>query len=279
MSDWTINRKISLAVHAAFVLIPVVAALLAGLTLWSWVLGSVWLAAPVILSLEGVAITGFLLKLWGIYSPLTKARHFVPWYSLGTLTYKTYLYIAAIHPHPDDQPWVLGSTAVVALLGGVIFVQSFRTIEELFIDPVTAAKEKIIEDMRPFLERAERYNKESEVVNEANLRIRRAEQERYEQWRTYQAALASPVALLKNGGAPHMQPPAPTSTNGTADEDAVQMTADGLTATPGPGGEPRCSVCSGPVTNSDRGIAARNKRPLICGMCRTTTQQKEDNNK
>ena len=122
MENWSKNRRISLALHGGYALVPFLAALVAAVRLWGFVFGDWFFAIPLIFSLEGVAVTGFVMKLRGIDSPFVPARHVMPVFSLLTLTYELYVFLLV--QHPDNLPVVYGFTAAIVLLFGSLFVST-----------------------------------------------------------------------------------------------------------------------------------------------------------
>lgn len=171
MTNWTTTRKWSFWVHLTYIVVPALAAIGAGFQLWSWVFGSWVFSVPLILCLEGVAALGFYFHLRRIDSPFVQARHFIPFYSVGTLGYELGAYLVGIHGYEIGIPFTLFVVAVF----GFLFVKSFGVLERLMIDPVEAAREKATELTQSILIPIEMHAARAEVFRDATVKIQAAE--------------------------------------------------------------------------------------------------------
>jgi hypothetical protein len=172
MRNWSTKRRVSFAVHAIYVLIPAVAAIIAALRLWDELFGSMWVAIPLILCVEGIALIGFVFKLMRVESPFVPARHFVPAFSLLTLSYELGRFLV------ERNGWEvgLGVTALVVAVFGTLFVKSFGVIEGLVIDPVTAAEEKAREQAGAIMVQVAEHSARAAVFRRFTEQLREAEQ-------------------------------------------------------------------------------------------------------
>lgn len=171
MKNWTGRRKVAFWTHLIYILIPALAALVAAVRLWTFIFGEWYFAVPLILCLEGVAAIGFWFHLTKVDSPFVKARHFIPFFSVGTLGYELGAYLVGKHG------WELGVPFTVFVVGvfGFLFIKSFGVLERLMIDPVQAAAEKATELTRAILIPVEEHNARAAVFREATLRLQAAD--------------------------------------------------------------------------------------------------------
>ena len=143
MKHWTTKRKASFIIHALIVLIPFAFSAVSSLLFWRGLFGSWLLAAPLVAVIDGLALLGLILAIVGIASPFQALRHLLPFVSIVPLGIE--LFQALAH----NGAWIAGGVAgLVTLILVLIAWQCFRTIERLFIDPVTAAKEKAREQLQ-----------------------------------------------------------------------------------------------------------------------------------
>lgn len=132
----TRKRKISLAVHIAFVSIPLVAGALAAVAMWYALFGSLWFAIPMVVVVEVLALAGLVLYIARIPSPFWTLRHLLPFISIVPLAYELYLLLAK-----NGFATAITATTVVASILIWVAHKCYRTIEDLFIDPAQAAEE------------------------------------------------------------------------------------------------------------------------------------------
>lgn len=144
MKHWTRKRKASLLVHAGFVTIPFTISTVSAYLFWYARFQTEWLAAPMVVVIDLLALTGLVLFIVGIESPFAWLRHLLPFVSVIPLGWELY---GLLIKHND--PLLSGAvTAFVTTVLAVIAWQCFRTIERLFIDPVEAARERARERVR-----------------------------------------------------------------------------------------------------------------------------------
>jgi hypothetical protein len=155
---WTKKRKISFWVHVGFVSIPFVASTAASFTFWSELFNSVYVAIPMVLSVEILALTGLLLFIMKIESPFVWLRHLLPFISVGPLVYELYKLLSHNGPIAASV-----FTAIIAGLSIFIARECFNTIENQFIDPIEQAKEKVREDLAPLVLQMEQYRERDSI--------------------------------------------------------------------------------------------------------------------
>lgn len=202
MEHWTRKRKASLVVHAGFVSVPFTISTASAYLFWYALFKTEWLAAPMVVVIDLLALTGLVLFIVGIESPFVTLRHLLPFVSVVPLGWELYSLLAK---HNDP----LLSGVVTAFVTGVLVViawSCFRTIERLFIDPVTAARERARERVRDL------------DLRLAELRVEE------------EAARGFVVGWLESRGGPHaeLQEPPQLPTGGAEEVDVIQPLPHGL---------------------------------------------------
>lgn len=139
-SLWDDRRRISFAVHLAFLSITIVSGFVAALMLWDGWFDS-WPAAIVaVTSVEVLSLTSLVLYIAKIEWPLASLRHIIPFLSILPLGYELHLFLDA---NPSNKGGWVPIVIPIAISIWFVFL-SFKLIhslEGLFIDPVTAARE------------------------------------------------------------------------------------------------------------------------------------------
>lgn len=142
MTDWTRKRQISLAVHTLIVIVPFLFATVSAWQFWDSLFHDAVIASGMIVVVDILALLGLALYISRIASPFQALRHALPFVSAVPLGIELYQALAT------NNPWVAGS---VALLATAIMVTvaalCFHTIEELFIEPLEAARERAQHDV------------------------------------------------------------------------------------------------------------------------------------
>jgi len=136
MNHWTFARKLSLVVHGTVVLIPLGFSTVSALFFWQRLFASWLLAVPMVAVIDVPALLGFALHIARIESPFVALRHALPVISIVPLGLELHALLA--HNGPVVA---LSTAALVTIILVVIAWQCYATIERLFIDPVTAARE------------------------------------------------------------------------------------------------------------------------------------------
>lgn len=142
MNHWTRKRKVSLLIHGFFVSVPFTLSTVSAVLFWHVMFDSWLLAGAMVAVLDVLALTGLVLYIARIPSPFVTMRHLLPFISIIPLGRELYLLLA----HNDLWlAWLL--TLVTTGVFVVVAWQCFRTIEALWIDPVSAAREQAREQV------------------------------------------------------------------------------------------------------------------------------------
>lgn len=142
MKDWTRQRRISFAVHLVFVAVPFLASSISALLLWQALFNSWWLAVPAVLVVDILALTGLVLTIARVPSPFQPLRHALPFVSIVPLGRELYLLLE----HNGLAIAVTVAVLAVTVLTAIAW-KCFDTIEQLFISPVEAARERAREQL------------------------------------------------------------------------------------------------------------------------------------
>lgn len=143
MTYWTNKRRASLAIHATVVLIPFGFSTGSALLFWQALFQSWLIAAPMVGVVDMLALLGLVLYLVRIESPFVALRHLLPFISVVPLGLELY----ALLEHNGAWVAVPATVVVIGVMVGVAW-QCFRTIEQLFVSPIEAAREKAREQVR-----------------------------------------------------------------------------------------------------------------------------------
>ena len=155
---WTNKRKVTFWVHVGFVSIPFTGSTIASFIFWGGLFNNAWLAVPLVLSIEMLALTGMILFILDIDSPFTWLRHTLPVISVGPLAYELYQLLS------HNGPIVAGIfTAIIAGLSIFIARECFVTIENQFVDPIAAAREKVREELSPIILQMTQYKERDSI--------------------------------------------------------------------------------------------------------------------
>lgn len=142
MKHWTRKRKLSLIIHGFFVSVPFVLSTLSAMLFWQTMFSNWALAAAMVAMLDILALTGLVLYIARIPSPFVTMRHLLPFISIIPLGRELYMLLA------HNDPWLAWTlTALTTAVFVVVAWQCFRTIEALWIDPVSAAREQAREQV------------------------------------------------------------------------------------------------------------------------------------
>lgn len=148
MQHWTRRRWASFIIHAVVVSIPLTFATISALFFWQSLFQSWLIASAMVACVDALAVLGLVLCIARIASPFQALRHFLPFVSVVPLGLELYTLLAA------HNVWYLA--AAVSVLTTVIMTliawRCYVTIERLFIDPVTAAREKMAANVQQLTE-------------------------------------------------------------------------------------------------------------------------------
>lgn len=137
MQNWTTRRRASLIIHALVVLIPFVFSAGSAVLFWYSLFRSWWVAGSLVTVIDGLALLGLVLFICRVPSPFQSLRHVLPFVSVVPLGYEL---LTALSAHNNVWLSAIVSGIVTAVMVAVAW-QCFRTIEQLFVDPLTAAME------------------------------------------------------------------------------------------------------------------------------------------
>jgi hypothetical protein len=137
MQNWTTRRRASLIIHALVVLIPFVFSAGSAVLFWYSLFRSWWVAGSLVTVIDGLALLGLVLFICRVPSPFQALRHVLPFVSVVPLGYEL---LTALSAHNNVWLSAIVSSIVTAVMVAVAW-QCFRTIEQLFVDPLTAAME------------------------------------------------------------------------------------------------------------------------------------------
>jgi hypothetical protein len=140
MKHWTAKRKVSFWVHTGFVSIPFGISTVSAFLLWQSLFNSGWLALAVVGVVEVLSLTGLVLYIARIQSPFHILRLALPFISVVPLCWELY---QLLQHNGGWTPYI--ATGIVAAILVAVAYQCFTTIENLFIDPVSAAQERAAE--------------------------------------------------------------------------------------------------------------------------------------
>jgi hypothetical protein len=142
------------------VTVPFLASTVSAFMLWRDLFGSPWLAVPMVAVVDILALTGLVLYIARVPSPFVPLRHFLPVVSVVPLGRELYLLL-------QHNGWSIagGVSLVVIALFTWIAWKCFTTIEQLFISPVDAAREKTREQLAALSIELGRLQETSAVVD------------------------------------------------------------------------------------------------------------------
>lgn len=160
MNNWTRKRKASFWIHTAIVIVPFLFSTISAWLFWNSLFQNGVIASAMIVVADVLALTGLVLYITRIASPFQVLRHALPFVSIVPLGVELYGVLK-----PNGQ--LLAVT--VALLATAIMVTvaalCFRTIEQLFIPPLDAAREKAEHDVQALTLTMEQLRVVSEAVS------------------------------------------------------------------------------------------------------------------
>lgn len=159
MKHWTFKRKASFWIHAGIVTVPFSFSAVSAWLFWYSLFHDGVIASSMIVVVDALALLGLALHIARIASPFQALRHALPFVSIVPLGIELY---GVLEP---NGPWIAGTIAVLATTIMVtVAALCFRTIEQLFISPVEAAREKAESDVQALLSAVEQLRVVSEAV-------------------------------------------------------------------------------------------------------------------
>lgn len=158
MKHWTRKRIASFWIHTVIVIVPFSFSAVSAWLFWYGLFQDGVIASAMIVVVDALALLGLILYITRIQSPFQVLRHALPFVSIVPLGIELYGVLL-----PNGRTLAV----TVALLATAIMVTvaalCFRTIEQLFIPPVDAAREKAQQDVQAMLQTMEQLR----VINDA----------------------------------------------------------------------------------------------------------------
>lgn len=160
MTHWTFKRKASFWTHTGIVIVPFSFSAVSAWLFWYGLFQDGVIATSMIVVVDALALTGLILYIARISSPFQILRHALPFVSIVPLGIELYGVL-------EPNGW--GLAALIAILATVIMVTvaalCFRTIEQLFIPPLDAAREKAVHDVQALVLTMEQLKVVSDAVD------------------------------------------------------------------------------------------------------------------
>lgn len=160
MEHWTFKRKVSFWTHTSIVIVPFSFSAVSAWLFWYGLFRDGVIATSMIVVVDALALLGLILYIARISSPFQVLRHALPFVSIVPLGIELYGIL-------EPNGW--GLAALIAVLATAIMVTvaalCFRTIEQLFIPPLDAAREKAAHDVQALVLTMEQLKVVSEAVD------------------------------------------------------------------------------------------------------------------
>lgn len=158
MKHWTLKRKASFWIHTGIVTVPFTFSTVSAGVFWFSLFQDYFIAGAIVTVVDVLALLGLILYITRIHSPFQALRHALPFVSIVPLGLELY---GVLEP---NGPWIAGAvTILVTAIMVAVAALCFHTIEQLFIPPIDAAREKAEQDVASL----ERSLAQFHVVNEA----------------------------------------------------------------------------------------------------------------
>lgn len=159
MTHWTRKRLASFIIHTVIVIVPFTFSTVSALSFWHGLFQDWNIAVSMVAVLDALSLIGLVMYIMRIPSPFQALRHALPFISIVPLGLELYSLLA-------QNGVVIAGT--VTVLATAVFVgvawQCFTTIEELFISPVEAAREKIHAEVAVLLTEQARYQEVTAAI-------------------------------------------------------------------------------------------------------------------
>lgn len=159
MKHWTRKRLASFWIHTLIVIVPFLFSTISAWLFWYGLFQDGWIASSMIVVVDALALLGLILYIARIASPFQPLRHALPFVSIVPLGVELY---GVLLP---NGAWTAGaisglSTAIMVSVAALCF----RTIEQLFIPPLDAAREQAEHDVAALKLRMEQLRVVSDAV-------------------------------------------------------------------------------------------------------------------
>jgi hypothetical protein len=142
VKHWTAKRRASFAIHTTIVTVPFLFSTVSAWLFWYALFQDGVIASAMIFVIDALALTGMILYITRISSPFQILRHALPFVSMVPLGIELYSVLLP-NGHALAVTVALLSTAIMVTVAALCF----RTIEQLFIPPIDAAREKAAQDV------------------------------------------------------------------------------------------------------------------------------------
>lgn len=215
-TPWVRARKISLAVHVLVLSLPFGTATLSSFFFWQSLFHDSGLALLIVFIAEALALSSLVLYIARISWPLAWLRHALPFISIVPLGWEMYLLLRG------NSPGIaIATSGIVTIWFVFLSFRLFRSLEDLFIDPILAAAEVEIE-----------RNEQSRIALTSALeRLRLLESTRQQMWGEISGMYARSEGIIdiQRPSQPKLAPPAPEATLDNKDEEIWQLILNGAT--------------------------------------------------
>lgn len=160
MTHWTLQRRISFGVHTGIVLIPFSFSAVSAWLFWYGLFHDAAIASAMVVVVDVLALLGLILYITHISSPFQGLRHALPFVSIVPLGIELYSVL-------EPNGWGLAALIAALATGIMVTVAAlcFRTIEQLFIPPLEAVREKAERDVQALLLTMEQLRVVSSAVD------------------------------------------------------------------------------------------------------------------
>lgn len=146
MNNWTTKRRASFWIHAGIVIVPFSFSAVSAWLFWYGLFHDGLIATSMIVVVDALALLGLILYIARISSPFQTLRHALPFVSIVPLGLELYSVLKL------SDPWGAGAiTVIVTAIMVAVAALCFRTIEQLFIPPIDAAREKAAHDVQALI--------------------------------------------------------------------------------------------------------------------------------
>ena len=146
MDNWTFKRRASFWIHASIVTVPFSFSAISAWLFWFSLFKDGAIASAMIVVVDALALLGLILYIARIQSPFQALRHALPFVSIVPLGIELYGVLA------PNGALIAGTIAVIVTsIMVVVAMLCFRTIEQLFISPLDASREKAQHDVAVLL--------------------------------------------------------------------------------------------------------------------------------
>ena len=160
MKHWTIKRFASFWIHAIIVIVPFLFSTVSAWIFWFGLFQDGVIASAMIAVIDILSLLGLALYITRIASPFQVLRHALPFVSAVPLGIELYSVLA-----PNGMALAVTISLLATAIMVTVAALCFRTIEQLFIPPLDAAREQAEHDVANLLLRLEQLRVVSAAVD------------------------------------------------------------------------------------------------------------------